>query len=314
MDDQLSQQWIHWVYTHSKQRLLLACNVLLAQTIQYLTHEPNTPILPWHDLILPCSTTLWEASNAAQWRALLTHEPLTVSIADTLKNLATPHFHYIIDRFQSIILMIAHATSNSASPATSQALRHALPEAPEVQIHLHATLMSLSAPLRALLAVAGESWTPAGARLATHARAAADVLGHMKQTLRTWVSAGFAPGAGASSAYDVYGESSAHRAVQHALAIVRLAAKLEDEQRPLPFAGEMPLYEATLVLWAVGFEATRRTVIPQYGTMTPPASGASDITTGGARGGVVALIHLADSGLLGRVWGGGDVNAAVEWR
>lgn len=322
IDEQLSQQWIRWIYTHSKQRLFLACNAMMTQTVLYLTHDANAPQMPWHDLALPCSFTLWEASNAVQWRQLLVHETYPVSIADTLTRLGSMQYH-VFDRFQSAVLITAQATAHPMNPATSQALTLAVPEVPEIQVHLHAMLMSQSVPLRALLSVAGESWTPAGGRLATHARAAADILGHMKSALRKWVSQGFASGAGASPSasrrsslsQDFNSDDAAHRALQHALTIIRTAAKLEDEGRPLPFAGEMPLFAATLVIWAIGFEAMQRAgVNPQYSAMTPPASGASDLTSGGVRHGVAAFVHATDTGLLGRLWAGCDLGTALLWR
>ncbi|KAF2093670.1 hypothetical protein NA57DRAFT_81172 [Rhizodiscina lignyota] len=322
LDDQLNQQWNSWIRAHSKQRLLLACNILMTQTALYLTHHANTARLSWQDLHLPVSNPLWDSGNAAHWRALLPHEPHSTPVADTLATLHAVQY-YPYDHFQSAILIAAHATLRPADPTTAQALTYAVSHAPATQLHLQATLMASCSPLRALLAVAGESWTPAGGRLATHARTAAVELGHMKSALRNWINQGFAfGGAGPTSAgrrtsvTSDPGSISApvHRAVQHALTVIRLAAQLEDEGRSLPFAGEMPLFAATLVLWAVGFEAMRRGVNPQYGAMTPPLTTSSDTSTAAARQGVALFLANVDAGLTERLWNSTDINGALQWR
>lgn len=292
----------------------------MAQTALYLTHHANTARLSWRDLHLPASTALWDASNAAHWRALIHNEPHCTPVVDTLATLHAVQY-YPFDQFQSAVLISAHATLRPADPTTAQALTYAVSHEPATQLHLHATLMSSCSPLRALLAVAGESWTPAGGRLATHARTAAVELGHMKSALRNWVNQGFVLGASGSASASrrtsVTSDPSSvsapvHRAVQHALTVIRVAAQLEDEGRSLPFAGEMPLFAATLVLWAAGFEALRRG--PQYGAMTPPLTTSSDTSTAAARQGVAIFLANADTGLADRLWNAADFNGAFQWR
>lgn len=276
------------------------------------------PQQTWQDLALPCSIRLWNASTAAEWQSFLAVEDHAYTISDTMNNLQNFPIHGL-DQFQSVILTTAYATSQSGNIASEQILQHMIPDTAEVQLHFHASLLSKLVPLRALLAVAGESWTPAGGRLATHARVAADLLGRMKTTLRTWVNQGLsAPSLHASRrsslAREPFTDNATHRAVQHALSILQIGAQLEQQQSPLPFGGEIPLYVATLVLWAVGHQAMHRSLNPHYGTMTPPASGSSDFTSAGARSGLVAFVNAAETGLFDRLCSGNDMNVALQWR
>jgi hypothetical protein len=320
-EEQDGRQWLNWIRIHSKQRLLLACNVLMTQSAVYLSHYNNLARLSWQDLHLPASTALWDASSSLDWRTLLLHEPETCSVTDTLASLQTVQY-FSFDNFQSSVLVTAHTTLQPGTTITAQALTYSISHTASSQLHLHAALLSSVAPLKALMAVAGESWTPAGGRLATHARSAAVELGHMKSTLRSWVDRGFMA-ADASAPSSRRGslvrdlptsDNAVHRAVHHALTIIRLAAQMEEEGRMLPFAGEMPLFAASLVLWAVGYEALRRGVATAQ-FVPPPTTSNASAESATARHAVVMFLGVVDAGLPARLWSSPtDVNAAFSWR
>lgn len=317
LEEQLSHQWVTWIRIQAKQRLLLACNMLMTKTVLYLTHHNNLSRLSWQDLRMPVSTALWDASDSSEWRTLLLHEPQISTVQDTLGSLHAVQY-YPFDHFQSGVLIAGYATIRLANPTPPQIITYAISHAPASQLHLHAALLATMVPMRPLLAVAGESWTPAGGRLATHARTAAVELGHMKVSLRNWVNQAFAPSStgnpssrrGSLVQDPLADDNPVHRAVHCALTIVRLAVQLEGEGRTLPFAGEMPLFAASLVLWAVGFEAQRRGINPGYTNMTPPPSGTA---SSDAKQAVLMFLSSTDTGLKERLWSG-DVNATLQWR
>lgn len=322
VDDQLSLQWAQWTITHGKQRLLVACGVLMMQTAIFLRTDASLPQLAWQDLPLPCSVSLWDAPTATQWQSLLTVEMPSYTIGEAINNLLNMPA-LCLDQFQCVIVSTAYTTRQHPDPTILDALHLAVPSDLSVQLLLRANLLAQDVPMRALLAVAGESWTPSGGRLAMHARVAADILGHMKLSLRKWVSQASAPlshqiaptSQPCAAVQQTIPENATHVSVRHALMILRIACQLEEQDRPLPFTGEVAIYVATLVLWALGHDAMRRCLTAQFTNITPPSSGSSDFTSTSARQGLLAFITAAESGLFSRVCSSElDADTALQWR
>ncbi|TGO85749.1 hypothetical protein BPOR_0367g00010 [Botrytis porri] len=165
----IQSNWLLWVDTESRQRLLCLCFIFDVKQAMYHQKKRARPYLDLNILYTPCSEVLWDPTNAADWATNKTGsnagQPLNVMqhqytqenraepshfaqslnvcfLTSQLPNRVDPNHHYpndyqIHDIYPTILELV------TLSPASSMAYSF---------IALYHT------PLRDLLAVSGDTW------------------------------------------------------------------------------------------------------------------------------------------------------------
>lgn len=270
-EETIRQQWLEWIHLHSMERLLTACYILEAQHALLLARPNSTHTSFGLELYIPASTALWEAGIHTRWAQLI--RGVTSPVTDVYQSLdimlhhdnQVPRF----EPFQCALITACHASSvvsqrqeadNGAFvPATAAhpifeasnvaVLEQALCPQANVLIAHHMVRLAAHSPIRALLAVSGESWV-FSQRLSSDALVAAAEFETLEAELQSWSETLQQPFPWPTSTEM---RSDTHEALQRALDIVRLA--LDMESRNLAFGGELAVYYSSLVLWACTFRA-----------------------------------------------------------
>ncbi|GME33278.1 Zinc finger C2H2-type protein [Neofusicoccum parvum] len=235
----LSRQWTAWVSASEKTRLLTACAILEAQANTLLARPDADSTVPGLSLPAPAPLTAWNAHQWA-WREML---PRLSSLSLRTAGASAAADGETLDEFQAAQAVWTHGSYDDA--LSSRATRLAI----------HGIRLASSTPLRALLAVAGETWVfSEKIRCDEHAAA--------KETVKHWTN-----GLNDPSAIDC--PQQARVALQEALAALRLAADANtvDASSALAPGAELVLFYASLVLWAaVAAASASRAPF----TLTPP--------------------------------------------
>lgn len=214
---EVAQAQARWVNGETRQRLLLACYTL---EIQQATLFGRDRELTWTDMLMPCSVQSWEERDTLRWLSLL-QESLyhSTHLHETLNNPRPTS-----DPFTTAILSALYSTTG-ISPTS--ALITSLANHPQGSFTHHALLLAAHAPVRHLLAVAGESFV-LGHKLSSSLHY--DTACHAVQT---WVAT-----------------PTASTATNHAAQTLRCSFHANE---PLGLLlEEWTLYLAALVCWAVG--------------------------------------------------------------
>ncbi|KAF1982782.1 hypothetical protein K402DRAFT_407435 [Aulographum hederae CBS 113979] len=248
-DDILQRQWQRWVRINAKQRLLVASFILEAQQqLLFSRLQQNPSHVSGASLPFPVSTTLWDAESLEQWSLLYrrelnncayTHEILSY-IADSV-NLPQ------LDAFQSAHLIACQGSRDTHRHSAFDISRRfmfeqTLDNQPSTRLYYHATLIATVTPMRALLAVSGESWVWSE-RLSHEALSADGLYRQAKMELRQWVDDGWLR--------NVSTQKPVSEAVRQAMHIMAIA--VDSDGGHIGIGGEVALYHAVLVLWAVTF-------------------------------------------------------------
>lgn len=271
-EDAIRQQWMEWIHFHSLERLLTACYILDAQQALLLARTTFTDASFGLDLYIPASMALWEAPVHTRWANLLRGgtTPL-LDVYQSLDRISQNDSHVLqYESFQSALLTACHASSILTQQRQEAdngacgpiAASHPIFEAsnitllgqalcPQANVLIAHNMVRLAAhsPIRALLAISGESWV-FSQRLSSEALLAAAEFETLKTELRSWSETLQQPTLWPTSTGM---KTYAHEALQCALNIIRLA--LDMDSRNLAFGGEMAVYYSSLVLWASTFRA-----------------------------------------------------------
>jgi hypothetical protein len=250
------ENWIHWVELAVWQRLLTSCYVLESQQVMFLAREPQVSLhqQPGPDLPFPAHTLVWDAVTLDDWAIVVQ------------RHSASPQYVYEVpqasvlvpcDSFQSSILVaVYYNESNITSPYADAPIIEDIERVLDnsfvtKQRLLTAKLMQVT-PIRALLAVSGESWI-LFEKVPTQQTQTA-----FKNTLRIWLSQIWS-----TSADDL-------RPVAIAVEILQMVLDEKSEGSEFTMGSDMGMYFAALVLWAVTTSAsTRKTASQQAMQHTP---------------------------------------------
>lgn len=261
-DNATLNHWLQWVELATWQRLLTCCYVLESQQATLLARKPLPSLFPESgmDLPFPVHTSVWDAMTLNAWAVAAEQHassPQYVFEA-TSRSMLIP-----CDSFQSSVLIAAYY---SCSEITSSYLGvPAVEEVDQVLDQSFTTNMKLLTakllqviPIRALLAVSGETWI-----LSEKVSSPQDFTA-LKTTLRTWVS----------QLWSIAGRDSQLATCKEALRIsvdiLQLAMDRQPEASDLGMGADMGIYFAGLVLWAVTTAAsTRATASNQMPQNTP---------------------------------------------
>ncbi|QSZ31618.1 hypothetical protein DSL72_001185 [Monilinia vaccinii-corymbosi] len=167
--EDIRSNWLLWVDTESRQRLLCLCFIFDIQQGMYHQQRKAKPYVDPTMLYAPCSEVLWELTNAADWAANETGDNIGQTI-HVLQHQFNQEDHVEFSHFARS-LVISFLTSQlpvhaglgyhdpsdfqaSSTHSTIQKLVTLFPASPMV----HTYLALYHTPLRELLAVSGDTW------------------------------------------------------------------------------------------------------------------------------------------------------------
>lgn len=242
----------------SWQRLLAACYILESQQALLLAREPSPSLIQitGYDLPLPAHMATWDAQGPNEWALAVQQNSCP---ARYVYEMATSPIATGLDAFQSsLVLAVYYNRCESQAPYLAappffelEALLDITPGT--TRKHLTAKLVNVT-PIRALLAVSGESW------ILSEKVPSAQVFASLKTTLRTWVSQVW-------SKDDSNSDPSQMVPVKQALklSVEILEQALEDQRdgRMVEMGTDMGIYFAALVLWAITTSASTKVMGPQ---------------------------------------------------
>lgn len=253
-------RWCEWICLSSRQRLLLCSYILETQQSTLLARAPRASIIahvPGFDLPFPSSAGLWEARSEIQWAMMLQQLPQPPAyVYEITPELSMTNQLQPLDVFQSSLLLATHYNYfHNPTPYLSiipyPAINQLLDSSALTQYHLLTAQLLQHTPLRALLAVSGESWI-----LSEKVSSIAAFAGY-KTTLRTWLNELW------SADTDSQGMKPVKAALKAAINLLHLAMTAQNQTLQLEPGAEMGLYYATLVLWAVTLASNTRYVQAQ---------------------------------------------------
>ncbi|KAF2186147.1 hypothetical protein K469DRAFT_146292 [Zopfia rhizophila CBS 207.26] len=248
------EHWTHWINLSGQQRLFLCCYILEYQQATLLARQPQSSVIQvtGFDLPFPAAAALWDATNATEWAMLArqyVHFPTYVYEVMSDMSLAP------LDTFQSSLLIAAHYnhfnnTTSYLSPPSFPPIDHLLDASPITKHQLLTAKLLQVTPIRALLAVSGESW------ILSEKVPSIAAFSSFKATLKTWVNGLWA------STTD--GQNQAVKdALKLAINILQDAMTIQPQDLRLELGADMGLYFAALVIWAVTVAANSRINPPQ---------------------------------------------------
>lgn len=141
-----------------KQRMLLACYILEFQQCALLARDRDSSIsgLLRDGLPFPSHQSVWEATNALEWSAIakrysLMPRRVSEAIDDQMAGL--------YDSFQSSVLIAAHYSPSAVTTHdVGSSIERLVDESPATRQRILCAKLARVTPVRALLAVSGESW------------------------------------------------------------------------------------------------------------------------------------------------------------
>jgi hypothetical protein len=257
-----SSRWLQWIELSTWQRLAVACYILETQQATLLAREPSPSLFQelGVDLPFPAHTLVWDAKNVDDWaNAAQQHCSSSRYVFEITPGSRSPS----CDTFQSSLLIAAYyncstsVTPYMSTPSTEE-IDHILDGSFATQQKLLTAKLLQVTPIRALLAVSGESW------ILSEKVPSQELFTAMKTTLRAWVA-------------QIWGVSNPQtsqvpikEAIRLSIQILQLALNAPCETLTLDLGADMGLYFAALVLWAATVAATTRAKSPQQGARQAP--------------------------------------------
>jgi hypothetical protein len=249
-------RWCQWIGLSSRQHLLL-CSYILETQQSLILARPHKQSMLSHlsgdALPFPTSTHLWEAPTALDWAIALHQQPQTPGYVYEITSdlgVSVPFTSSVPDVFQSSLLLATlynhfHNPTPYLHSPSYPPVDH-LDSSPITHHHLLSAQLLQHVPIRALLAVSGESWI-----LSEKVPSIATFAGH-KATLRTWLNDLW------PTDVVIHGPKPVKAALKVAISLLRHALTAPAQTLCLEPGAEMPLYYASLVLWAVTLASTAR--------------------------------------------------------
>ena len=234
-------RWAEWIRLSTQQRLLLSCYILESQQATLLAQEPKLSLSRefGEELPFPGHASTWEATDLSNWATV------------TQQHSSLPRYVYEVsydssaighcDPFQSAVLIAAHynhfgGVAHGLAPPAAD-LDHLHNDSPTTRYQLLTAKLLQSVPLRALLAVSGESW------ILSEKVATPSAFSTLKTTLQVWLSQLWLSPLESNPA-------PVATALQLSIEILRLAATDGPAILDPGMGSDMGLYFASLILWA----------------------------------------------------------------
>ena len=243
-------RWIQWIELSTWQRLLVSCYILESQQATLLARQPLPSLFSESgvDLPFPAPTVLWDATTLNDWAiAAQQYSQSPQYVYEIARGSAVA----TCDSFQSSLLIAAHYSQfESSTPcldATSLLyIENHLDDSFSTRQKLLTAKLVQVAPLRALLAVSGESW------ILSEKVPSQQVFSQLKTTLRSWVHQLWSATTPNSDPVPVI------VALALSLNILQQALDERPESLSLEMGTDMSLYFAALVLWTITAAASAR--------------------------------------------------------
>lgn len=167
----------------------------------------------------------------------------------------TAHTMQTFDTFQSSLIIAAfynHFNSSTpyVNPASFPPIEHLLDNSPVTRHQLLTAKLLQVIPLRALLAISGESW------ILSEKVPSQQIFANYRSTLRSWINGLWTNDTDASS-------QPAKDALKLAVEIAQHAMTTETASLRLELGADMGLYFAALTIWAATVAANTRINAPQ---------------------------------------------------
>ena len=259
-EDSLDDRWFQWAKASARQHLLLSCFILEAQQYTLLARDRESILQIMSDnLPIPIHESWWGAETASEWSLIAQDQG---GMPTTTREALQPQLKGRYDTFQSTVLIAAqYGHSNSFGFSSGTALEDLLSNSWMTQLHLLTTKLAQLLPMRALLAVSGETWV-FGTKLTSE-----DECFALKSSLRTWLDQLWSCSADSD-------EDSAAEALRISISILELSLE-SDTRLSLGLGNELGVFFAALVLWAATAAAHSRACVPkipfhQPGPLLPP--------------------------------------------
>lgn len=280
LENATHEQWTEWVQLATWQRLLLSCYILESQQTLLLAREPCPSIIQATglDLPFPVDSILWDATTLAEWiSAPRRSSRLPKYVYEVNADLMMTPF----DSFQSSVLLAVHYNCSEgstlyASSSLSLDIEHLFDASATTSRKLLTAKLCQVTPVRALLAISGESW------ILSEKVSSAQQFSTLKSTLRTWVDQLW------SSAQNQAAAAPVKEALWLSVKILQKVMQEQQSSLQTEMGSEMGIYFAGLVLWAITTAARRharrgqqtRPMHHQYGGLqSPPATSATPMPT-----------------------------------
>ncbi|KAF1917592.1 hypothetical protein BDU57DRAFT_402821, partial [Ampelomyces quisqualis] len=242
--------WIKWIELATWQHLLASCYILESQQATLLGREPSPSLFfdSGMELPFPTHSSVWDTATLAEWAiaAKQNSSPPLYVYEVTPGSLLLP-----CDTFQSSALLAAHYSHVDTNLAyfnapTVEEVDHILDDSFVTKQKLLTAKLLQVTPIRALLAVSGESW------ILSEKVASSQQFAVFKNTLRTWASQIWTPSTNSSQSV------ASKDALKIAVDILQLVMGKQAQCCELNMGSDMGVYFASLVLWTITTTASTR--------------------------------------------------------
>ncbi|KAF2439520.1 hypothetical protein P171DRAFT_369956 [Karstenula rhodostoma CBS 690.94] len=246
-------RWTQWIELSTQQRLLLCCYILEYQQATLLARNSLQSSINCQglDLPLPAHSELWDASTPSDWAMAAQQNPHQLTYVFQV----APEAMQTFDTFQSSLIIAAYYNHFNnptpyLAPANFQHLDHLLDNSAVTKHQLLTAKLLQVVPIRALLAISGETW------ILSEKTSLPQISAGYRTTLRSWISGLWTDGA------DLQGQS-AKDALKLAIEIVQHAMTAQTQTLRLELGADLGLYFAALTIWAATVAANTRINAPQ---------------------------------------------------
>ncbi|KAF1972679.1 hypothetical protein BU23DRAFT_155949 [Bimuria novae-zelandiae CBS 107.79] len=246
------ERWLQWIEFSTQQRLFLCCYILEYQQATLLTRSPQQSSISCAgvELPLPSHSELWDATTPSDWAMASQQNPHHATFVYQV----SPDLLQTFDTFQSSLIIAAyynHFNNNSYfTPANLSAIEHLLDHSPITKHQLLTAKLLQVVPIRALLAISGESW------ILSEKVPSPQIFGSYRTSLRTWVN-------GLWCTSDDSRGQPVKDALKYAIEIAQHAMTVPAHALRLELGADMGLYYAALTIWATTVAANTRINAPQ---------------------------------------------------
>lgn len=172
--------WTQWATLSARQHLLLSCYILVSQQTILLARIPeSSPQMSIDELPFPVEQSLWDAEAANEWFKLV-QQPL-LAPRTVLEAYSHPTAGGYQD-FSAVVLTATYYARLDHDAISDGAVGdHLFANSPETQHRILTAKLVRLVPVRALLAVSGESWV-----LGTKSPSSSEFKA-LRATLQAWL-------------------------------------------------------------------------------------------------------------------------------
>ncbi|KAJ8116425.1 hypothetical protein OPT61_g2158 [Boeremia exigua] len=242
-EDNSKDRWAQWARLSARQHLLLSCFVLESQQYTLLGRlRESSLVISSNNLPFPVHESMWEAPTVSEWAsAANSQSAVPITVREALQQQSGNRY----DVFQSAVLIAAHhGQADGSLSGLNAPFEQLLSQTSTTQLQLLTSKLARLLPIRALLAVSGESWV-LGTKVTSQ-----EECSELESALRLWTSQTWSPNVDT-------GLNPTIEALRLSVATLKLYLE-SDRSLTLGLGNELGPFLAALVLWAAIAAATNR--------------------------------------------------------